>query len=95
MWSNPAFLYLQEPLVHKQLSLITKTSLRGLNDSQPYEGIREWAGAWEGAKFGSGADGGGGGGAGGGYAEVKWRRGHMTDSDREARRGHQAPTLVS
>jgi hypothetical protein len=38
---------------------------------------------------------GGGGGAGGGYAEVKWRRGHMTDSDREARRGHQAPTLVS
>jgi hypothetical protein len=35
MWSNPAFLFLQEPLVHKQLSLITKTSLRGLDDSQP------------------------------------------------------------
>jgi hypothetical protein len=34
MWSNPAFLFLQEPLVHKQLSLITKTSLRGLDDSQ-------------------------------------------------------------
>jgi hypothetical protein len=34
MWSNPAFLFLQEPLVHKQLSLITKTSLMGLDDSQ-------------------------------------------------------------
>jgi hypothetical protein len=34
MWSNLAFLFLQEPLVHKQLSLITKTSLRGLDDSQ-------------------------------------------------------------
>jgi hypothetical protein len=34
MWSNPAFLFLQELLVHKQLSLITKTSLRGLDDSQ-------------------------------------------------------------
>jgi hypothetical protein len=34
MWSNPAFLFLQEPLVHKQLSLITKTSLRDLDDSQ-------------------------------------------------------------
>jgi hypothetical protein len=34
MWSNPAFLFLQEPLVHKQLLLITKTSLRGLDDSQ-------------------------------------------------------------
>jgi hypothetical protein len=33
MWSNPAFLFLQEPLVHKQLSLITKTSLRDLDDS--------------------------------------------------------------
>jgi hypothetical protein len=33
MWSNPAFLFLQEPLVHKQLLLITKTSLRGLDDS--------------------------------------------------------------
>jgi hypothetical protein len=33
MWSNPAILFLQEPLVHKQLSLITKTSLRGLDDS--------------------------------------------------------------
>jgi hypothetical protein len=34
MWSNPAFLFLQEPLAHKQLSLITKTSPRGLDDSQ-------------------------------------------------------------
>jgi hypothetical protein len=34
MSSNPAFLFLQEPLVQKQLSLITKTSLRGLDDSQ-------------------------------------------------------------
>jgi hypothetical protein len=34
MWSNSAFLFLQEPLVHKQLSLITKTTLRGLDDSQ-------------------------------------------------------------
>jgi hypothetical protein len=34
MWSNRAFLFLQEPLAHKQLSLITKTSLRGLDDSQ-------------------------------------------------------------
>jgi hypothetical protein len=33
IWSNPAFLFLQEPLVHKQSSLITKTSLRGLDDS--------------------------------------------------------------
>jgi hypothetical protein len=33
MWSNTAFLFLQEPLVHKQLLLITKTSLRGLDDS--------------------------------------------------------------
>jgi hypothetical protein len=33
MLSNPAFLFLQEPLVHKQSSLITKTSLRGLDDS--------------------------------------------------------------
>jgi hypothetical protein len=29
MWSNPAFLFLQESLVHKQLSLITKTSPNG------------------------------------------------------------------
>jgi hypothetical protein len=36
MWSNPAFLFLQELLVHKQLLLITKTSLRGLDDSQGY-----------------------------------------------------------
>ena len=34
MWSNPAFLFLQEPLVYKQLSLITKISLRDLDDSQ-------------------------------------------------------------
>jgi hypothetical protein len=34
MWSNPAFLFLQESLAHKQLSLITKISLRGLDDSQ-------------------------------------------------------------
>jgi hypothetical protein len=38
MWSNPAFLFLQESLAHKQLSLITKTSLRGLDDSQ----ARQW-----------------------------------------------------
>jgi hypothetical protein len=30
---QPAFLFLQEPLVHKLLSLITKTSLRSLDDS--------------------------------------------------------------
>jgi hypothetical protein len=30
---QPAFLFLQELLVHKWLSLITKTSLRGLDDS--------------------------------------------------------------
>jgi hypothetical protein len=41
MWSNPAFLFLQEPLVHKQLSLITKTSLRGLDDSQQGVGLQE------------------------------------------------------
>jgi hypothetical protein len=29
MWSNPAFLFLQESLVHKQLSLITKTLPKG------------------------------------------------------------------
>jgi hypothetical protein len=34
MRSNPAFLFLQELLVHNQLSLITKTPLRGLDDSQ-------------------------------------------------------------
>jgi hypothetical protein len=33
MWSNHAFLFLQESLAHKQLSLITKTSPRGLEDS--------------------------------------------------------------
>jgi hypothetical protein len=33
---NPAFLFLLEPLVHKQLSLITKTSLRGLDDSHHF-----------------------------------------------------------
>jgi hypothetical protein len=31
---QPAFLFLQELLVHIWLSLITKTSLRGLDDSQ-------------------------------------------------------------
>jgi hypothetical protein len=30
---QPTFLFLQELLVHKYLSLITKTSLRGLDDS--------------------------------------------------------------
>jgi hypothetical protein len=30
---QPAFLFLQELLVHKWLSLITKTSLRDLDDS--------------------------------------------------------------
>jgi hypothetical protein len=39
MWSNPAFLFLQEPLVHKQLSLITKTSLSGLDDSHCGTGL--------------------------------------------------------
>jgi hypothetical protein len=39
MWSNHAFLFLQEPLVHKQLSLITKTSLRALDDSQLHQGL--------------------------------------------------------
>jgi hypothetical protein len=34
LWSNPAFLFLQELLVHNQFSLITKTPLRGLDDSQ-------------------------------------------------------------
>jgi hypothetical protein len=34
MWSNPAFLFLQESLAHKKLLLITKTSPRGLDDSQ-------------------------------------------------------------
>jgi hypothetical protein len=42
MWSNPAFLFLQELLVHKQLSLITKTSLRGLDDSQLPVSIYIW-----------------------------------------------------
>jgi hypothetical protein len=28
LWSSPAFLFLQELLVHSQLSLITKTPLR-------------------------------------------------------------------
>jgi hypothetical protein len=32
---QPAFLFLQEFLVHIWLSLITKTTLRGLDDSQP------------------------------------------------------------
>jgi hypothetical protein len=34
LWSSPTFLFLQELLVHSQLSLITKTPLRGLDDSQ-------------------------------------------------------------
>ena len=34
LWSNPAFLFLQELFIHNQLSLITKTPLRGLDDSQ-------------------------------------------------------------
>jgi hypothetical protein len=33
MWSNPAFLLLQELLIQNRLSLITKTPLRGLDDS--------------------------------------------------------------
>jgi hypothetical protein len=33
---QPAFLFLQEFLVHIWLSLITKTTLRGLDDSQPH-----------------------------------------------------------
>jgi hypothetical protein len=33
LWSSPAFLFFQELLVHSQLSLITKTPLRGLDDS--------------------------------------------------------------
>jgi hypothetical protein len=39
---QPAFLFLQELLVHKWLSLITKTSLRGLDDSHNigYEALR-------------------------------------------------------
>jgi hypothetical protein len=34
LWSSPTFLFLQKLLVHIQLSLITKTPLRGLDDSQ-------------------------------------------------------------
>jgi hypothetical protein len=33
LWFDPAFFFLQERLVHNQLSLITKTLLRGLDDS--------------------------------------------------------------
>jgi hypothetical protein len=40
MWSNPAFLFLEESLVHKQLSLITKTSPKGLDDSHAQSGGR-------------------------------------------------------
>jgi hypothetical protein len=34
LWFSPAILLLKELLVHNQLSLITETPLRGLDDSQ-------------------------------------------------------------
>jgi hypothetical protein len=42
MWSNHAFLFLQESLAHRQLSLITKTSPRGLDDSQRVDALLWW-----------------------------------------------------
>jgi hypothetical protein len=39
MWSNPVFFFLQESLAHKKLLLITKTSPRGLDDSQDFDWI--------------------------------------------------------
>jgi hypothetical protein len=44
LWSNSAFLFLQELLVHNQLSLITKTPLRGLGDSQACASRWAWHG---------------------------------------------------
>jgi hypothetical protein len=39
LWFSPAILSLKELLVHNQLSLITKTPLRGLDDSHIGVGI--------------------------------------------------------